>query len=121
MGFAGFAMRIKVVSYGTDDSADKVEAFYKKALRNYGDVVECRNERPVGKPEKTADGLGCSDHGDDNLNNINISEDTTFKAGSKNHQRIVAVDPNGADGKKTKFALVELELPNIPSSDKDAN
>jgi len=121
MGFAGYNLRIKVVSYVTDSSAEKVLAFYKKAMRQYGDVIQCQNDKPVGKPDKTAQGLGCADDQKSSLNNASLNDGMSSKAGSKHHQHIVAVDANGVDGKKTKFAQVELELPNVPDNNNDSN
>jgi hypothetical protein len=121
MGFGDFTFRVKVVSYGTDDSSDKVVAFYKKAMHQYGDVLECQNNKAVGKPEKTAEGLSCDDaHGHTNINNVNVDDGISLRTGSEHHQRIVAVDANGGGGKKTKFAMVELVLPK-GTGNKDSN
>jgi hypothetical protein len=121
MGFAGYNLRIKVVTFGTNDSPEQVMAFYKKALGRYGDVVQCQNGRPVGKPEITPEGLNCSNSGNTKLSSVDMNEGSTLKAGSKHHQRIVAIDANGVDGRKTKFVLLELELPNVPESDKNSD
>ena len=41
MGFGEWQLRVKVVTYRTPDSQDKVVAFYQKALGRYGDVIQC--------------------------------------------------------------------------------
>ena len=45
----------------TGDDRDKVLAYYRKSLSRYGDVIECRDNQPVGSPEKTSEGLTCSE------------------------------------------------------------
>ncbi len=109
MSFGSFQMRVKAVSYRTPDSPDKVQAFYRNALRRYGDIIECVNDHPVGKPDHTAEGLTCDK---DNHHNSTPSEDKTakveFKTGSEKHQHIVSIEHEGAG---TKFGLVALDLP----------
>lgn len=108
MNFGSFHLRVKAASYRTPDSPEKVEAFYRKALARYGDVIQCSNDRPVGEPTHTAEGLSCSD----NNKRVQIDDDASrkmeLKAGSKNHQHIVAINP---DGSGTKMGLVALDLP----------
>src|SRR6185437_11562804 len=48
MSFGSFRLRVKAASFRTPDSPDKVEAFYRKALAQYGDVIKCSNDRVVG-------------------------------------------------------------------------
>jgi hypothetical protein len=118
MGFGEWEMRVKVVSYSTPDSQDKVAAFYKKALTRYGNVITCQNDQPVGTPTATSEGLTCSDKGDANVqvndHGTNYGYHSTngglqLKAGSKRHQHIVGFE-NAASG-QTKFALVAVDLP----------
>jgi hypothetical protein len=58
---------------------------------------------------RTAEGLGCDNEKD---NRVRVNEDmsgkTELKAGSKQHQHIVAIDPEEGG---TKFGLVALDLP----------
>jgi len=114
MNFGSFHLRVKAASYQTPDSPDKVEAFYRKALANYGDVIKCSNDRPVGEPTQTAEGLTC----DNDHKHVQIDDDMSrkmeLKAGSKLHQHIVAIDPSGTG---TKLGLVALDLPGNFSSD----
>jgi hypothetical protein len=42
---------------------EQVTAFYKKALGRYGDVITCQGNAAGGHPEKTSEGLDCSDEG----------------------------------------------------------
>jgi hypothetical protein len=109
MSFGSFQMRIKALSFHSDDSPEKILAFYRPALAKYGDVIQCDNDRPVGTPTKTSQGLTCDNK---KSNHITITDDNSgkheLKAGSEQHQHIVAVDKDG-DG--TKLGLVALDLP----------
>jgi hypothetical protein len=118
MSFGSFQLRVKAASYRTQDSPDQVTAFYRKALGRYGDVVQCQNDKPVGSPTRTAEGLTCDN---EKNNHVYVNDDesgkTELKAGSKQHQHIVAIDP---EGHGTKFGLVALDLPgHLSFGDKD--
>lgn len=111
LSFGSFQLRVKAVSFRTSDSPDKVAAFYKKGLGRFGTVIQCRDHHPVGEPTHTPDGLDCSD--DDRHNGqVKVDDDLSgkveLKAGSKKHQHIVSIDP---DGSGSKFGLVALDLP----------
>ncbi|MEI9980940.1 MAG: hypothetical protein WDN23_18435 [Edaphobacter sp.] len=109
MSFGNFQLRVKAAGYRTEDSLDQVSAFYRKALGRYGDVIQCQNNKPVGSPVRTTEGLTCDN---DKENHISVNDDISgkmeLKAGSKQHQHIVAIDP---EGNGTKFGLVALDLP----------
>jgi hypothetical protein len=116
LSFGGFQLRVKAAGYRSADKPDAVIAFYRKALGRYGDVIECQDNKPVGSLTHTAEGLTCDNSKE---NHLSVSTDDVtdgkdparkieMKAGSKLHQHIVSVDPDG-DG--TKFGLVALDLP----------
>jgi hypothetical protein len=115
LGFGEWELRVRAVSYGTNDKQDQVTAFYKKALGRYGDVIICQGKSPVGTPAATSEGLTCADNGNGNGVHIDqkdygTSEDSLeLKAGSKRHQHIVGFE-NPKNG-QTRFALVALDLP----------
>jgi hypothetical protein len=115
LGFGGWELRVRAVSYGTPDRQDQVTAFYKKAMGRYGDVITCQGKSPVGTPAATSEGLTCADNGNGNGVHIDqkdygTGEDSLeLKAGSKRHQHIVGFE-NPKDG-QTRFALVALDLP----------
>src|ERR1700754_1016251 len=64
MGFGSFKLRVRVAHYKSADDRDQVLTFYRKALSEYGSVIECEGGKPVGAPSATRDGLTCehSDH-----------------------------------------------------------
>jgi hypothetical protein len=107
--FGSFQLRVKAASYRTTDSPELVRAFYRKALGRYGDVIECQNNKAVGMPVQTAEGLTCDNEKANHISlDDNLSGKTELKAGSKLHQHIVGIDPEGTG---TKFGLVALDLP----------
>jgi hypothetical protein len=115
LGFGEWQLKVKVVSYQTTDSEEKVTAFYKKALGRYGNVITCKDKVPVGTPTITSEGLGCTD--DKSNGNVKIDtgnynfrkSDLELKAGSKRHQHIVGFE--NPKNSQTRFALVALDLP----------
>jgi hypothetical protein len=117
MSFGSFHLRVKAASYRTPDSPEKVEAFYRKALERYGDVIQCSDDKPVGEPTHTEEGLTC----DNDKKHVAISDDMSrkfeLKAGSKRHQHIVAINPEGSG---TKMGLVALDLPGGFSGDNES-
>jgi hypothetical protein len=120
LGFGEWEMRVRAVSYQTPDSEDKVTAFYKKALARYGDVITCQEDKAVGTPTVTSEGLGCEDNKGGGNVRINRHDTATgkysleLKAGSKRHQHIVGFE--SSDDGKPRFVLVALDLPNMGDS-----
>jgi hypothetical protein len=114
LGFGEWKMRVQVAHYNSADDRDKVLAYYRKSLGRYGDVIECRDNQPVGTPQKTAEGLTCSEN--DKGHHIKMDNDEhglTLRAGSRRHQHIVAFDKDDAASASgpTKFTLIALDLP----------
>jgi hypothetical protein len=120
LGFGQWELRVRAVSYSTNDSQEQVAAFYKKALSRYGDVITCQGNSAVGTPAVTSEGLGCND---EHNANVKINEGgfhsgaggIELKAGSKRHQHVVGFE-EAKDG-KTRFALVMLDLPSELDTD----
>ena len=127
VGFGKWELRVRAVSYETQDKKDQVVAFYKKALGRYGDVLTCQDNAPVGTPTQTSEGLTCADDGRHNHVNVDAGGYKTgdggfeLKAGSERHQHIVGFE--APLNSQTRFALVVLDLPNVgaDSSDKKSN
>ncbi len=127
MGFGQWELRVKAASFSTADSEDKVTEFYRKALGHYGDVIACNDNKPVGTPAATSDGLSCASDGHANVN-VNTDGGNygyqpghsgfQLKAGSKRHQHIVGFQ--GSHPGETRFELVALDLP-IGDDSKESN
>lgn len=109
LSFGKFQLRVKAVSYRTPDSPEKVQAFYMNALKRYGTVIQCSHDKPIGTPTSTEEGLTCDEHGKAKVSaDADTSGKVQLKTGSKQHQHIVAIDPEGSG---TKFGVIALDLP----------
>jgi hypothetical protein len=107
MGFGSFKLRVRVAHYRSADDRDQVLAFYRKALSEYGYVIECVGGKPVGPLSTTREGLTC-DHSDHDHATSHNPDDLQLKAGSARHQHIVAF---GDGSSPTHFTLIALDLP----------
>ena len=114
MGFGPWQLRVQVASYMTADPESKVQAFYTKALSQYGTVLTCHGDEPVGGVTRTQEGLTCNDNGHGHSGDSDLS----LKAGSRQRQHIVGI--NTREGPETHFALVSLVLPKDSHESGDA-
>ncbi len=118
MSFGGFHLRVLTLGLQTPDPQQAVEAFYRKSLAQYSDVIACRNHVAIAPPAKTGMGLTCSD--DENARDVHVGKNSgedqdelQLKAGSQSRQHIVAIKPQ--DG-GIRVQLIALDLPH---GDKD--
>lgn len=91
---AWFGLKVVAAKYETDDSPERVLAFYRERMQQLGDVVECRGNVDF----KWRDGARrpvCRERG--------RSREVKLVSGTEHRQRIVSVKPDG-DG--SEFALV---------------
>jgi hypothetical protein len=123
LGFGSWKLKVKTAHYSTADNRDQVLSFYRKALSEYGGVIECAEDKPVGPPVTTGEGLSCdhSDHSDHSGNSGHSdfdhgfphsqfhSGDLELKAGSPRHQHILVL--HGGNTSATHFSLIALDLP----------
>lgn len=111
LNFGDFHLGVKAATYQTTDAPDKVEAFYRKDMARYGDVIKCRGSETLGQPAHTSQGLTCSENEDRHVHTIHVDSDShpELRAGSPEHEHIVGIEPR--DG-GTKIGLVALDLPN---------
>jgi hypothetical protein len=88
---------LTVMKFESDDSTDKVAAFYRKELARFGKVLDCSD--PNAPRGKKGNELTCDDEKPD-------KGELTFKAGTKQNQHLVGIERK--DG-MTRFQLVHLE------------
>jgi hypothetical protein len=119
LGFGSWRLKVRVASYATADSREQVVDFYRKALNQYGGVITCAGNKPVGTPERTGEGLTCSDDDRDRTQHASNSDDLELKAGSKHHQHIVALKAQNAA--ETRFTLIALDLPHGDNEHQETN
>jgi hypothetical protein len=107
LGFGSWKLKVRVANYTTSDSRDQVLEFYRKAMGEYGAVIQCAGDKPVGEPVVTGEGLHCDS---DNHNSTNQGHgELQLKAGSPRHQHIVSIDRGSRSD--THFSLIALDLP----------
>jgi dsDNA-binding SOS-regulon protein len=91
-----FGFKLVMLKYQSDDSPEKVATFYKKELAKYGKVLDCSD--PANNKLESG-GLTCKDDKPEPGSLI-------LKAGTKEHQHLVGIKP---DGNRSVFQLIYLE------------
>jgi hypothetical protein len=96
-----FGLKVAAAEYDSKDKPEKILEFYRKELRSYGKVLECKGTS--GDPDVEMNGddkeLSCG-------KSDGKSDGVTLKAGTPDRQRIVAVHANGEG---SRFALVHIQ------------
>jgi len=87
---AGF--KVVVLKFESNDAPQKLVAFYQNALSKYGNVLNCSEATHASAGEKTADSSDDLDCGTDQPKDGTVE----LKAGTKDVQHLVGVEPNGA-------------------------
>lgn len=111
MGLWGgsFGFKLAVMKMESSDAPEKIADYYKKALAKYGTVLNCSDgsQKTDGKDKSgSSNKLECDDDKPEKGGML-------FKAGTKEKQRVVAIQPNGTG---SLFQLVYVEA---KSDDKD--
>ena len=84
-----FGFKLVVLKMESKDAPKKVADYYQRALAKYGTVLDCTNAaRPQQAKDKNSEKLTC---GDDKPETGGM----LFKAGTKDKEHIVGVQPNG--------------------------
>ncbi len=105
-----FGVKVVAVEYESDDTPGKVLDFYRNALKQYGNVLECKGHSS-GQSARPGESKELTCGGDDSRGHLNIDIDkdpdaVQLKVGTTDRQHIVAV--RTAEG-KTRFGLVYLQ------------
>jgi hypothetical protein len=98
-----FGFKVVVVHYQTDDTPEKVVAFYRSELKHYGSVLECHTRAGGGHTnvdlgKDKSHGLKCE--GDSDGKTIEL------KVGQEENQHVVAIEPQS---KGCAFTLVKVQ------------
>ncbi len=99
-----FGLKVVVAKYESNDSPDKVVAYYRDKMKKYGKVLECHSQKHGGDVDV---------HDDDKDSNgskelkceQNSGPVTELKVGTEDNQHVVAIAPPDA-GKGSTFAIV---------------
>ena len=97
-----FGFKLAVMKMESSDAPEKIAEFYKKALAKYGTVLNCSDasQKANGKEKSGASNqLTCEDDKPEKGGLL-------FKAGTKEKQHLVAIQPNGQG---SLFQLVYVE------------
>lgn len=101
LGIPGFGMKVIAARFESDDSPDKVLEFYRKELKTYGSVTECKGDLDL-KGELGEQEFICHEGvGAEMRNKVDLA------AGKGSSHRIVSVEPLA---KGCKFFLVYLQF-----------
>ncbi len=101
LGIPGFGLKVIAAKFESDDSSDKVLEFYRKEMKTYGSVTECKGNIDLkgdpGSQEITCkEGLGAE-----------LRNKVELAVGKGSSHRIVSVEPLA---RGCKFALVYLQM-----------
>ncbi|HUK87721.1 MAG TPA: hypothetical protein VLT85_08665 [Terriglobales bacterium] len=88
--------KLVVLKLVSDDSADKVAAFYRQALAQYGKVLDCSDKAAHAKSKRA---LSCD-------SDEPRPGEMVLKAGTREKQHTVGIQPESGH---TRFQLVYLE------------
>ena len=94
-----FGVKVVAAKFESDDSPDKVLAFYRKEMGKYGKVVDCTggfNLNFHGHRDRDAE-VTCEGH------DSGHEYKEELKVGTESNQRILAIKPKGSG---SEFALV---------------
>lgn len=99
LGVPGFGMKVIAAKFESDDSSDKVLEFYRKELKTYGNVTECKGDIDLkgdpGDMEITCKG------------GPGFKDKVELAAGKGSTHRVVSIEPNAGG---CKFTLVYLQF-----------
>jgi hypothetical protein len=125
LNFGKWRLTVKAVEYQSNDPEEKLIAFYKKAMSQYGDVLTCKDKVAIGKPSRTAQGLTCAnDHEYDvrvktdratiSTSNQPVTGNIKLLSGSPGNQHIVEFKP---ESNRTRFSMVVVQFPHKDQTD----
>jgi hypothetical protein len=104
MGLWGgsFGFKLAVMKMESNDAPEKIAEFYKKALARYGTVLNCSDASPKTSAKEKSGSSNKLECDDDKPEKGGL----VFKAGTKEKQHVVAIQPNGTG---SLFQLVYVE------------
>ena len=95
----GYGLKVVALQYESEDAPAKLVAYYKDQLKKYGNVLECHTSHLDLDTD-----MKDSDHGSRELTcGAASGSNVELKAGTKENQHIVAVEPAG---RGSNFSLV---------------
>jgi hypothetical protein len=102
---SAFGLKVVALEYQTDATTDKVIAYYKDKLKQYGNVLECHTNAKHYSYDAHSE--ADKEHSDELKCEGSDGKTIELKAGTKSNQHIVAINP---EGKGSNFALVYVRM-----------
>jgi len=103
MGAAGFGLKVIAAEYETNDSPEKVKAFYEDKMKRFGTVLVCNGHNGGSD-------VHISMHNKDEDNTLSCSDSSgsgwEIKAGTSDDEHLVSIKPNGSG---TRFGTVLVQ------------
>ena len=103
IGAAGFGLKVIAAEYETDDSPEKVKAFYQDKMKKFGTTLVCNGHSSSSDMHMSMDKnkddkkLSCSDTKGDGWE---------IKAGTDDDEHLVSIEPHGSG---TRFGTVLVQ------------
>lgn len=99
-----FGFKLLIANYDSDESPDKLIAYYRDKLKKYGKVLECHSSSSgrhiqAHPDDNDSKELKCDDDGDSDGSGIEL------KAGTDDNQHDVAIKPSD-NGKGSTYAII---------------
>jgi hypothetical protein len=104
IGAMGFGLKVIAAEYETNDSPEKVKAFYEDKMKAYGTMLVCKGHSSGNSDVK----INTHKNGDDKK----LSCDDTsgdgweIKTGTGDNEHLVSIEPNGSG---TRFGTVLVQ------------
>ena len=103
IGAIGFGLKVIAAEYETDDSPEKVKAFYEDKMKAFGTTLTCNGH-------SGSSDVHISSHKDDNDKKLNCSDTHgdgwEIKTGSDDNEHLVSIEPHGSG---TRFGTVLVQ------------
>jgi hypothetical protein len=103
LGAAGFGLKVIAAEYETNDSPDKVKAFYEEKMKRFGDVLVCNGHNGGSDVHMNM-------HGENKDNKLSCSDASgtgwEIKAGTSDDEHLVSIEPHGSG---TRFGTVLVQ------------
>ena len=103
LGAAGFGLKVIAAEYETDDSPDKVKAFYEDKMKKFGATLTC-------KGHSGSSDVHMNIHGENKDNKLSCSDSSgegwEIKAGTSDDEHLVSIKPHGSG---TRFGTVLVQ------------
>ncbi len=95
----GFGLKVVALEYESNDSPEKITAYYKDQLKRYGNVLVCHTSHLNLNANIKDEDHGSRELACEGTSGINVE----LKVGTKENQHIVGIEP---EGRGSKFSLV---------------